>query len=71
MNWTLAKKEGQPDLFVERIKLSAVHSSESQEDQSFSAATPSGTLEITVTNPAVHGQFQPGQFFYLDLIPAQ
>lgn len=63
------KKEGQPDRFAERIKMTAVYGGEDKENQSFSEATPSGTLEIFVTNPNVVGTFEPGGYYYLDLIP--
>ncbi len=56
----------------EEITLSAVYanSGASTEDLSFAAATPSGTLTINVTNPAVVGKLNPGDYYYLDLIPA-
>lgn len=53
----------------EQITLNAVHGGLSEEDKSFSAFTPSGKLEITVTNPVVVGTFEPGKSYYLDLIP--
>ena len=43
--------------------------SESPEDRTFSATTPSGKLEINVTNRAVIGKFMPGDFYFLDLTP--
>jgi len=69
MNWGVVKREGKPDTQVERIKFNAVYASDSQEDQSFSSATPSGELMIVVSNPNVIGQFEPGDFCYLDIIP--
>lgn len=53
----------------EAIKASAVYSDKDPENVSFSAATPSGTLEFTVSNPDVIGKIQPGTYYYLDLIP--
>jgi hypothetical protein len=38
------------------------------EDQRYAKATPSGTLTITVDNPAV--VFEPGASYYLDITPA-
>ena len=53
----------------ESVTLMAVSgSSGSAEDVSFSSATPQGTLEITITNPAIVGTFRPGSHYYLDLI---
>lgn len=40
------------------------------EDNTFSRYSPSGTLEISITNHALHGQFKPGQKFYLDFTEA-
>jgi hypothetical protein len=54
----------------EQITLNAVYGG-SAENLSFASATPTGKLEIMVTNPAVLGQIKPGQYYYLDLIPAE
>jgi hypothetical protein len=53
----------------EVITLHAVYGGLSEEDRSFAESTPSGQLEITVTNPAVVGMFKPGDEFYIDIIP--
>lgn len=37
------------------------------EDNSFSRATPSGKLELTIDNPALKGVVKPGQVYYVDL----
>lgn len=52
----------------EEIVFDAVHGG-TKENESFSAATPSGKLVITVTNPAVVGNIKPGEEYYLDLTP--
>lgn len=39
------------------------------EDQLFNEATPWGKLEMFVNNPAAIEILQPGQKFYLDLLP--
>lgn len=68
--WHVITKKDEPKRYAERIKLNAVYGSEpGSENQSFSEATPSGTLEIFVTNPQVVGTFEPGGYYYLDLIP--
>lgn len=38
--------------------------------QHYSKYTPSGTLEITVTNPVLTGKFKPGSRYYLDITEA-
>jgi len=36
------------------------------EDSSFSKWTPTGSLEMTITNPAVFATLNPGDSYYLD-----
>lgn len=38
----------------------------SDEDNTFAKFSPSGSLELAVANPALHGKFKPGQTFYVD-----
>jgi len=40
------------------------------EDNSFAKWTPSGSLEMTITNPAVLSQLVPGDAYYLDFTKA-
>lgn len=40
------------------------------EDNSFARWSPSGNLNITVTNPNLFGKFVAGQKFYIDMTPA-
>lgn len=42
----------------------------SNEDNTFAKWTPSGSLQLSVTNPALHGKFKPGMKFYLDFTEA-
>ena len=39
------------------------------EDQRFAKATPSGSFEMVVDNPAAQAQFTLGQFYYFDISP--
>jgi hypothetical protein len=39
------------------------------EDQRFAQASPSGSLTITVDNPAVHAAWKVGEQYYLDFTP--
>ncbi|HEU0045065.1 hypothetical protein [Sphingomonas sp.] len=41
------------------------------EDNTFAKFSPSVSLDITITNPALVGQFEPGQRFYVDFSPAE
>ena len=49
------------------VTFSASYDPDLTEDQSFSKATPSGTLVISVTNPAAFEMFQPQKYYYLDI----
>ena len=40
------------------------------EDNSYARYTPSGKLELCITNPELHGKFQIGQKFYVDFTEA-
>lgn len=42
----------------------------SDEDNTFAKFSPSASLEILIANPALLGQFKPGEKFYLDFTPA-
>lgn len=59
------------------LKFSAVGRKEaypsdgSDENNSYAKFTPSATLEMTITNPALHGKFNPGEVYYLDFTPAE
>lgn len=53
----------------QKVALSAQYSS-SKEDNQFAAATPSGTLEMTISNPAVFGFLKPGKQYYLEFTEA-
>lgn len=55
----------------ETLKMRAVSdkpfdSAGNSEDNSFAKWTPSGVLEMSITNPALIGQFKPGDAYYLD-----
>jgi len=43
----------------------------SDEDNSFARWSPSVALQMQVTNPALFGQFEPGQKFYVDFTAAK
>lgn len=43
----------------------------SDEDQQFARYSPSGSLSLTVANPALLGKFAVGDTFYLDFVPVE
>lgn len=40
------------------------------EDNTYARYTPMADLRMTVTNPALLGEYKPGQKFYVDFTPA-
>ncbi len=40
------------------------------EDNTFARFTPSGTVELSITNPDLAGKIKPGQKFYVDFTEA-
>ncbi|HEX5324411.1 MAG TPA: hypothetical protein VFW40_11535 [Capsulimonadaceae bacterium] len=55
----------------EIVKLAAVTSGyeELPEDKHFSKYTPSGSLDLQVSNPNVQGFFVPGDRYYIEITP--
>ena len=51
------------------VKMHTLYDENDPEDTRFSEATPWGSMEFGLTNPRLMGQFQPGQVYYVDLIP--
>lgn len=43
---------------------------DSEENKTFSDATPSASLTMWVSNPAARGAFEEGREYYLDFTPA-
>lgn len=62
------KKAGSKQYPWEEVTLVAVHGG-TGENESFAEATPSGTLIFAVTNKNVHGKFNTGEEFYIDITP--
>lgn len=58
----------------ETVKMSPVmegSTSNKTEDKHFSDATPSGSIELTISNKDVHGHFAPGSAHYVTFEPAE
>lgn len=55
---------------AERVRMSPVCGNLDKdglsEDNTYSKFTPSGSLELVITNPALAGKFKYGQTFYAD-----
>jgi hypothetical protein len=59
----------------EQITFSGVSASSypadgSDENNTFARFSPSVALQISITNPALHGQIKPGDTFYVDFTRA-
>lgn len=58
--------------YHEELKLHAVYgNSTNKEDNTYSEATPSASLTMSITNKALWGKFIPGQKFYVDFTQAE
>lgn len=55
----------------QNVRLAAFYDQSNPEDVSFAEATPSGELRMLVNNPAVISLFEPGQDYYVELIPVK
>lgn len=51
------------------LKFTTHYDASIPEDQRFQKATPSGSFEMTVDNPAALEQFKLGQHYYVDFNP--
>jgi hypothetical protein len=52
-----------------RVVMQPIYDTSIPEDQRFCEATPTGSLEMVVNNPAAIEQLQLGASFYLDFTP--
>lgn len=50
----------------ELVKLRAVYSSNNQEDNNYSKATPAASMELTIDNPDAQGVLVAGKSYYVD-----
>ena len=56
----------------ERVQMSPVYSSDpNSENYSFSQATPSGSIDLNITNPSAFGLFKEGREYFIDFTPAE
>ena len=54
---------------AEVVKLQAVYGN-IEENKSYSLATPTASVEITISNPEAFGKFVPKGEYYVDFTPA-
>jgi hypothetical protein len=55
-----------------KIEMTPVYGSygDGKDNESWSQYTPSGSLEMMITNPAAIDQFEPGKAYFIDITPA-
>lgn len=51
------------------VRLQAIYDPDTPEDKKFVEATPTGSMEMLITNPKALEIFQVNQYFYLDFTP--
>ncbi len=59
------------DWSARTVRLQPCYDMSIPEDRRFAMATPSGSFEMVVDNPAALAQLKLGQTFYLDLTPVE
>lgn len=65
------QKEGQPEeKLSETVYMHPVYG-DGTENKSFSEATPSGLISLTITNPNAYGFFVANKEYYVDFTPAE
>lgn len=70
------ERNGTAEWQSDKLKMSAVAKSDtypddgSDEDNTYAKFSPQAELLLTITNPALIGQFNPGEKFYVDFTPA-
>ena len=59
-----------PNSFCARVQFMAAYDDGNEDNKSWSKYTPSGSLDMYVTNPAAIEAFEPGKYYYLAITPA-
>ena len=57
--------------YQEKVEFVCEYDASNPEDKAFAESTPSGMLEICVTNKALKGSWKPGDRVYIDITPAE
>lgn len=56
---------------VKAVVLQAVTDASTPENKAFWTASPSGKIEISITNPPAAAVFEAGKSYYVDFTPAE
>lgn len=54
--------------YSDMVKFTTQYSN-NPEDNSFAKATPTGSCQLQIDNPALRGKLKPGQEYYVDFTP--
>lgn len=65
----VGKTEHSEELTMVPVGANSYDKDGKNEDNDFARYTPSGKLEMSVTNPELAGTIAPGQEFYVDFTP--
>lgn len=66
----LDAKDAQGGVMSQIVRLHPVFST-SEENKAFWEATPTGSIEMTITNRAAFDRFVSGKSYYIDFTPAE
>lgn len=67
---TIERGNGYEKLTFHAVAAKQYQADGSDEDNTYAKYSPSATLVLQCNNPALHGQFNPGDKFYVDFTPA-
>lgn len=59
-----------PEKYGENVSFTAQYTG-SPEDNTFSAATPTASMSMFVSNPELYGKFEVGKAYYFDITEAE
>lgn len=68
--WTIYRNGKNEVITAEHVRLTAVCGGPNNPNESWNLATPSGSLEMTIANPAAQGALKVGKSYYLDFTEA-
>lgn len=70
--YTAEQKHGASEVLKFRaVAAKSYNPDGADEDNTYAKFSPSGTIELTVANPALLGKFNPGEMYYIDFTPVE
>jgi hypothetical protein len=69
--YTYAATDKVPETkYCEEVRLSAVYGKDGSANAQWSKSTPSGSVNLTITNPDAWGKIKQGRFYFVDVSEA-